>query len=280
MIITDDELLHYCDGNLDKKRAELIEKMAAEDNELARRIALMNASNLPYKEAFESEQLPEMPESLSLNVEKILGEDRQSNNALKEELTGASDKLNWAKEIFYHKRIIGLAASFAFCFSIGYLVANWNGQADTALIQASDDQADWVKRVADYQTLYVENTVSSLVPNDAATTALLNKMEQTSELKTGVPDLSEHGYTFVRAQELGYKAEPLVQLVYYKPGKAPLALCYMPSDGESSAELTIGEHEDLHTADWIHNGQRFVIVGSEPTHVMRRLYESALGGWI
>ncbi len=288
MKFLDVELLEFSDGLLEQHRAELIAKTILVDKKLSKRIDVFNASNLPYKEAFAAEKIPDMPEALTSNVGMLLSADMQPNIQPNTSSNSRSIK-NAGREFQILKLVknryangVGIAASFALCFYFGFVTANWGvykSGDELSLSLTSKDQAAWVERVAGYQTLYVENTVSGISPNMAATSALLEKIEQVSQIKTAVPDLTEHGYTFVRAQELGYQSAPLVQLVYFKPGSVPLAFCYMPSDGDVSAGLSISETEGLRTADWIHDGQRFVIVGNESAAVMQRLYESARTGW-
>jgi len=130
-----------------------------------------------------------------------------------------------------------------------------------------------VLRVAQYQSLYVENTVSGITGGEQAAMSLLDDLKARTGMRTGVPDLSSFGYRFVRAQELGYQNEPLVQLVYFKPGHAPLAVCYMPASGVMRADVKLEKHDGLLAAGWIQNEQRFVIVGDESREVIEKLYE-------
>lgn len=51
-------------------------------------------------------------------------------------------------------------------------------------------------------------------------------------------------------------------------------------NNEQSTHVRIGDHEGLRTADWIQNGQRFIIVGEESEAVMQSLYELASELWI
>jgi len=237
MKFTDEEILNYCDGNLEKSRVDLIEKTALHDESLALKIEIMNVSALPYEQAFSYEKIPAVPESLTQSVQATLTTGAQPSGLENETTLGTEAPASLLQTRHGNSGRFGLAASLLLGVTLGYLLANLNN-SESADFLAQSEQADWVLRVADYQTLYKEVTVSGLDPNEEAATALLNKMEHTHKIKTVVPDLSEHGYTFIRAQELGYKSDPLVQLVYFKPGKVPLAFCYMPSNGEASAEMS------------------------------------------
>lgn len=280
MSVSDEDVMKFCDGVMSTEDATRLRRIADRDSELARRIRAMEASNLPYAKAFEQQRIPAMPASLLNNLEKWKKQATPSaapppppeSPFDKNRAANESPRRAW--------RLTSIAASLATAFLIGYSVSNLTNKPPAGTDQLTHQaQADWVQRVADYQTLYVENTVTSVIRGPESASALLSRIESVADIRTGIPDLSAHGYSFVRAQELGYKGQPLVQLVYYKPGVAPLALCYMPSFGAQSAQLTISEHEMLKAGDWIDDGQRFVIVAEESKSVIQKLYEDARAHW-
>lgn len=281
MSVTDEDILNYCDGVMEQERATQLKQAAQNDPELAHRILLMEASQLPYEAAFSQQpHNPALPDALINRIEKMV-----KLSASNEINSKAEKNVNIDSDAFVLSRgswnFMVIAASLAICFLLGHSMADRQNKAQLQSIQkGQNNQEDWVRRVANYQTLYTENTLVSIVSDTEKASTLLSRIEGSSVLQTDLPDLSSHGYTFVRAQELGYHGEPLVQLVYYKPGVAPLAFCYMPSSDEQSTHVRIGDHEGLRTADWIQNGQRFIIVGEESEAVMQSLYELASELWI
>ena len=280
MNVSDEELLKYHDGAMESNRAAQIDAASRHDRKLTDRILAMEASRLPYQEAFSQHRLPMLPESLIIEVDNLvaLSERNDTGANLSQEETGQNQIQKASRQTW---NIVGIAASLALCFLLGFSMANRHNSAENQTMQlAQDTQTDWVRRVADYQTLYVENTVLNVAQTREEATSLLNRVESGGALKAQLPDLSSQGYTFVRAQELGYKGDQLVQLVYRKPGVAPLALCFMPSSDKQTSELRIGNHEGLVTADWIQNTQRFVIVGEETPEVMKNLYKLSSELWI
>ena len=136
----------------------------------------------------------------------------------------------------------------------------------------------WVERVADYQSLYVPETVGDAGGLEAGRRTL-ERIARETGLATGIPDLSAFGYAFARAQRLGYEGDPLVQLVYTAPGKLPLALCHMPRDG-ADAPLVTAERSGLATASWAAAGQRFVLVGEESPERLEGLQAAARTTWL
>ena len=133
-----------------------------------------------------------------------------------------------------------------------------------------------VKRIADYQSLYVENTVATLSEtrlDDA--NSLLDSTATGGEQNYVVPNFSSFGYEFARAQELGFEGQTLVQLVYRKPGTTPLALCFMPDDGAQSLPVNLSEHHQLAAASWVANQHHYVLVAEESNDVLTQLYNTA-----
>ena len=66
----------------------------------------------------------------------------------------------------------------------------------------------------------------------------------------------------MRAQQLGYRGQPLVQLVYLRDDGRVLALCFMrdPAPDRDTVVELVGEQRAL---SWRDNGQRFVIIARE-----------------
>lgn len=274
MKYTEEDLLKYYDGGLSEERSLQLREAARHDADLADNLVAMEASQLPYKAAFDQRIMPEMPENLRTSVEHWVGLAGSAGQAPARQRLGVWTVLASAACVLAS---IGLGYSFA--------LQHVKPVNDRNLVSASVEipqstQSAWVERVADYQSLYVENTVKGVRNGAVRAQALLEGIANRSALRTGIPDLSGEGYTFVRAQELGYMNEPLVQLVYTKPGAAPLALCYMPADGENDSPLVIDAYHGLGTASWITGGQRFVLVADESEPVLRLLQQDASTAWL
>lgn len=178
------------------------------------------------------------------------------------------------------------AACLMLCVGGGFLIGANTGKPASSIdkvagvTQAEQSternlQLAWVERVADYQTLYVPNTVEHIETDLPSALSKLDKMAAASGMQAAVPDLSKSGYRFARVQELGYEGQTLIQLVYSKPGHTPLALCFMPANGAGNLALQIGKRHGLGTASWINNNQRFVIVANESPESLTELYDTA-----
>lgn len=268
---TDEDLVLYADNALSPERKQLLQNAAKNDENLAEILVALEGSRLPYKAAFDQQTLPPVPDDLRLKV-------RNMSNVVAEETSELSHASQ--NQQMWPMRF-AQAACLVLCLGVGY----WGGintqggkstlsDADIASVKIDDVQTQWVTRVVDYQSLYVSNTVEGIKVDMQASVEKLNKLAELHEMDVAIPDFSAEGYQFTRAQELGFNGKPLVQLVYTKEGFPPLALCFMPADGEADQALSVALHHGLGAANWISGDQRFVLVAEESSETLEGLYTS------
>ncbi len=284
MTLTDEEMLLYADGSLNEERKRQIIEAATHDAELAEILAALDASRLPFQAAFSHRQEPSMPSDLRDSLQDMIGAATGSSSIgaehspTEQQHVQASGQLSGQASSdvgrVWPKRFLQ-AACVLLSVGVGY-VAGTGGLSSGSATQVAT-ASNWVERVADYQSLYVPNTVRHITPDLQASAEKLNSLTAATGLKTAIPDLSGEGYAFVRAQELGFEGQPLVQLVYYKEGSPPLALCFMPSDTVAEAALKIETYHGLGTASWINDNQRYVIVAEESGESLTELHQRVTG---
>jgi anti-sigma factor RsiW len=288
MTISDDDLVLYADNRLSDERKAYLVEAAAHDADLAETLAALDASRLPYKTAFENKPLPPIPEKLRVDVQNLV-KVAESDNVTRLESVRASSR--GVSRFRSWPSYAAQAACLMVCVGVGYLVGVKQESAPAATyaelssapkldgdvgstLGESDEQRIWVERVVDYQTLYVENTVENIEPDLPAAQKKLQALARSTGMRTAVPDLSESGYRFKRAQELGYNGSTLVQLVYSKEGQVPLALCFMLAGETGDQDVRVGERYGLGTASWIEGNQRFIIVADESAESLNSLYDT------
>ncbi len=277
MTPTDDDLVLYADNALSDERKQRLLEAAAHDPELADTLAALDASQLPYKAAFEQQPLAPITDQLKTDISNLVRVTRDDHTRL--DSTDSKKRKSWYVPA---AQAACLLLSVGVGFGLG--VSKNKSHDDQASITTGtaeysdpDNQhRDWVNRVADYQTLYVANTVNQITPDLPATQEKLARIAKATGIRTTLPDLSDTGYEFVRAQELGYNGQTLVQLVYSKEGHTPLALCFMPSFGEKEQHVRLGERHGLGTASWIADNQYYVIVADESAEALKEIYSAAV----
>ena len=88
---------------------------------------------------------------------------------------------------------------------------------------------DWVLAVANYQSLYVTETLAASEPEEERQARLTTLSEALGTDLTPLLGVGEIEYR--RAQLLGFEGEPLVQVAYLKNG-VPIAICITRVPGE------------------------------------------------
>ncbi len=256
---TEVEIMQYVDGQLDSARASQLQQDAQTSPELAEAIEMMQASRLPIQAAFEHREVPPVPSQLR-------------------QLVSAADPAQKSAP----RRLFHLAVAASLCAGLvfgalfthsEFMKQDRPGvavQSAELSLSANGSFDEWVDRVVQYQSLYTEQTVKNVDPAALANAQrLLSGVAARSDIHAAIPDLSGFGYEFARAQELGFDGRALVQLVYRKPGSAPLAFCYMRSapDMENQGAFVKKMHR-LSAASWSTDGQQYVLVADESEQLM------------
>jgi anti-sigma factor RsiW len=84
-----------------------------------------------------------------------------------------------------------------------------------------------------------------------------------------LPDFSQSGLRFVRAQTLSYRSNRMMQLVYTGKSDPLVAVYITPGDGEST--VVPGRFGDVKTVSWSHAGLRFLIAADMTPEALRAL---------
>lgn len=150
----------------------------------------------------------------------------------------------------------GLAAMFLLGLSVGWGL----------LPPASDD---WIDVVANYQSLYVPETLTGPDGGDARQARLATVSEA---LGLDLSPLLEIGPAAnARAQLLGLEGEPLAQIAFLD-GSVPIAICITPLPGDDTV-IDESERFGMAAASWQQNGYGFLVIGGEDRALIRSLAE-------
>jgi anti-sigma factor RsiW len=260
---SDEDILQYVAGDMDEQSASKLRADLEHDSSLSQRVDAMLASQLPYSMAYKLNPPPPIPDNVKQTISTWSGVARNAPQTQPKTALGS-----W--------KIASIAVAVGTSFALGYLAANFNSVNSQALqhqslTAISNEDGAWVQRVADYQSLYVQETVGHIKNGKGRAIELLSQLAENNDIENTIPDLSSFGYEFVRAQQLGFNGQPLIQLVYTSPGKKPLALCFMPSTGVKQSAPTVSRHENLSTANWRTATQRYVIVADEPAENIKSI---------
>ncbi len=261
---TDENLVKYLDHQLSPDHCRELEIQMANDPELAARVKLISIDTAAIREAFDNTlvsapaiDLPAISPAVKHNAALAAGYKQASANT-------AQDSFS---------RLLPLAASVVVAMGVG-LFAGYG--AKQYLVNApAETTAAWQQAVVDYQVLYVPDTLPPIAPDQALTDKQLKAVSQSSGLPVAPNMVDLPGIEFRRAQTLGLKGQPLIQIAFAGPDGQPVALCFTPVDAPAS-EPVAQKISGMNTVSWRNGRYGFIIVGFTDPALLAAAAEEAV----
>lgn len=201
MSVEDTDLLAYVDGTISPADRARVEAAVASSPAVARRLAAMRASALPYAKAFERQAIPSMPAHLAEHISDLLRVSAVPPRAA----ARGRPRVWW-----------GVAAAAVATLAVcGGALRVWMGNPAAS---------PWVEAVASYQELYARETLASITADQALTQKVLSD-SRIAGVTVSIPDLRATGLEFKRVQRLSFRGQPVIQIVYLPQAGDPVALC-------------------------------------------------------
>ncbi|EBA16959.1 hypothetical protein RSK20926_08317 [Roseobacter sp. SK209-2-6] len=223
----DEELTAFLDGEADAALASQIEAALRTDPLLQQRFQALDIPLAALQEGFSTQSLqaPALPTGLLPEPQKT-------------------------------QAPMQMVAGFALAFGLGALSV-FMLQPGAEPVKAPG----WKAVVASYQSLYTAETVAGAAQPLEVTTKVLAEFGSTHSVDL-VPAQSVEGLEFKRAQLLGFKGKPLLQMAYIGPDGAPIAFCVTRSNGDNSA-MQSESLAGMAAASWVENGVGYLVIGGQ-----------------
>ena len=251
-------LLNYLDSDLDEKSRLELEQQLETNADLREILAALQASNLPYQQAFSQQALPDMPTYIAAQVDKLANNNQQRKNE-------KPRTFSWS-----------IAAGICLAFLTGSLVSmgidkySLNSQHYQLSKYAPKPLID---SMIQYQALYTRDTIKSVKQAQKDANAVLDQFNQDYKLKSSLADLSAFGYEFRRAQKLAHEDQTIIQLVYLAKQGRPLALCITKGEG-SMLDMMHYPYAGMNTVIWTKAGVTYMLMGDRSEKELQFIYES------
>lgn len=241
---TDADLTGYLDGALDADQTAAIDAALARDPDLEARIASLDFPLIDLQGAMNPAVLaaPALPDHLRARPEK------PATGHLKSWLMPAA-----------------IGASFA----AGVILTPILRPTPAPLPVAA--AGGWIDTIASYQSLYVTETLAAAIPNADETNIVLANAESALGVAM-MPATTVAEMEFKRAQMLGFKGKPLLQMAYLTADGTPVALCVTTVSGEDRGAKTTQSH-GLTGVSWIENGIGYLLIGGSDAGAVEALSE-------
>lgn len=131
----------------------------------------------------------------------------------------------------------------------------------------------WRDVVANYQSLYVTETLAPLERTPEAQQADLQRLSAGLGIDlTGLPEIS--GLSFKRGQQLGFNGKPLAQLTFLAADGGPVALCILRNGAATSPGITAEVLSGLDTYSWTEDGFGILLLGPQGTDGLENAAET------
>jgi anti-sigma factor RsiW len=231
MTFSDSDLRAFLAGDLSSEKTRKIEEVMMTDQALQRRIMNLDTVALEVREAMK--KIP--------CVERL--------NHIEKNLPPASTKPRYT-------RGLRIAASLAVGIVFGWMGSDYLQE---------EPSVGWRNEVASYQALYVDETIAKL---DNGAEVIANQFKLASD--TLGLDLQQEALmhidalTLTRAQILGFKGRPLIQVVFKSETGTPIALCIIKSIKPSkNTKLALKEIKGMASAAWSAQEYEFFLIGGQ-----------------
>lgn len=232
---TDEELTAYLDGEADSELHAAVDAALESDPAVVDQLGALDVPLAPIVEAYDAllQDAPEMqalPEAAPLAQPSV-----------------GAPRSRWGFGV----------GTFATGIAAGLAVAMFTGLGTPEPAPAAP--RGWVSFVASYQALYTPETLAMSDPTrDEAAVQLASVSDALGLDLSGLPQTE--GLTFKRAQILGFKDKPLIQIAFVRADGTPVALCIIPA-GSDAKPVSMGAAEGLGLARWNTPGFGFLLIG-------------------
>ncbi len=263
--LSDELLVAYVDGQLARKQASAIDKVLAQDDVIAKRVAALGEAHRRLETAFEAVLAGEEADASSRPIPPSPG------------LLLPWDML-----------VKGGVAAAGLVVAIGLIFAGHGWPLDPPDIlhprASSADTAteyvgslpDWREEVARAQVLISRASLEIGLDSQGNRDLMAVTLQRAIGTELAPPDLSAQGFRFVRAQLLNFGGEPLAELLYLGPSGAPLAL-YAKKGGEGAAPQA-KRYGGLTGIAWSEAGLDYLLAGEGDEPSLLRLARAVQTG--
>ncbi|QWA10624.1 hypothetical protein GTU79_26130 [Sodalis ligni] len=314
--LTDELLVAYLDNELDADQRRQIEQRLGDDPQLAERLALLDQASLPFSAAYavmlnqapaarlraRLESLTEAnspngldrPDGLDIPHDRDgldgsgnpNGLDRHDGSGNSNGLVDSHDGLGIANGVDRPDGRTPITAPAAgrgisrrnlmAAAVAGLAVGILGGRLSFGLFTPAGHQDNWRDLVAEYMSLYTDETFADTVTSPDLQRQQLKTVGARLGLTLDPGRLSLPGAELKFARLLSYDRQPIAQIAYLDESHGPLALCITRAgDGrqdEPESEVLRG----MNVVYWAKGGHRYMLIGHNPPAELNALAQKLM----
>jgi anti-sigma factor RsiW len=267
--LSDEFLLAYLDGQLEKGQTAEVSQLAGSNPEVSRRVARLKRTQAQLVEAFGSfarEEI-EVPRS-ALQMDGVVEAPPMAKPAsLPPRHTPAKavpKRPGAVRQLFF------LAAVFASGLAGGYgatLLAPQRAAFPPKIMDrppgALPTPASWPADIAKFHSFFPKEMLTPHPEAIANPEFIRFQLSKITAKALTPPDFSHQGFKLYRGQTLKYNQDNMMQLTYSSKTEAPLTLYVLPADGYSDSPIHLQTFGSYKAVSWVSNRVRFLLTAEK-----------------
>ncbi|UEM25349.1 anti-sigma factor (plasmid) [Skermanella mucosa] len=243
MVVDDDLLAAYVDGELDSDQLAEVGSFLAKNEGARRKVEELRAVTARLRTHCSDQRFGAPPERFLA----LADPDRPA--VMKRSLLRTFSDSRWRRH--------ALAASLLLLIGGNYVFdAAWRWSQEAASMSA-----EILEEIAEYHIIYAREKEHLVEVPAARKTHIEQWLGNRLDRELIVPDLSRQGLDFAGARMLVLAGNPVAQLIYTRSAGAPVALCITVGE-PSSRSFAVEKHHGINVGHWNENGYTYVVVGA------------------
>lgn len=249
---SDEELVAYLDGEAEFAPVDAIKAALLTDESLANRLnrlkfdkeALTYSMETIADNAKEHKALPDFLSETAAAPQKSDAFKLVSNNR-----SGFFE--GWQK----------IAAVALLAVAIGWCAKSFS---------SVNNLQNWHNYVAAYQALYSKETLAPIIQTEETSSKQLQHVTGVLGKKIELTQLTNvKGLNYKRAQILGFKGQPLIQLAFLSDEGKPVALCIIKASNNGQTKVINDVQQGLKAAHWKKGEFEYLLIGSNDAELIK-----------
>ena len=251
--LSDEVLMAYVDGQLDKPQASVVGRLLRDDSDLAVRVSRLQQTQAQLLDTFGAL----LREGMS-STGSSAGRSARARNGAAAATGGRILSFGTMGLLL----LLGASAGFAGAY---YSQTTLPGEEHAAV---PTPNPNWPADLALFHSFFTKEAMSVSPESQANAEMVKFQLAQLTKTST-LPDFSAHGLKFVRGQMLSYHGNKVMQLVYMGRNE-PLVTLFIGVGG-LDISMTAGHFDDVETISWSTDELRYVLASAMPRQPLQAL---------